>query len=76
MLKKKEGGVRRHAEVSAFARRQVHETLQLELYGDGNAVSLTVTAVALQATWAHKQTKRLWAKAIQIIRAALGEKLK
>ncbi|CAI5714384.1 unnamed protein product [Peronospora farinosa] len=48
---KEEGGIdvvlHRHAEVSAFARRQVHETLQLTLYGDESAASPTVTAIEL-----------------------------
>jgi aspartate aminotransferase-like enzyme len=48
---KKEGGieaaVRRHAEVSAFARREVQETLGLKLYGEESAASPTVTAIEL-----------------------------
>ncbi|RLN98226.1 hypothetical protein BBJ28_00000024 [Nothophytophthora sp. Chile5] len=46
-----EGGidasVRRHAEVSAFARHEVQVTLGLKLYGEESAASPTVTAVEL-----------------------------
>ncbi|CAH0480041.1 unnamed protein product [Peronospora belbahrii] len=48
---KQEGGIDavlcRHAEVSAFARREVQETLKLKLYGDESAASPTVTAFEL-----------------------------
>ncbi|KAG7388143.1 hypothetical protein PHYPSEUDO_013103 [Phytophthora pseudosyringae] len=48
---KQEGGIeaaiRRHAQVSAFARREVLETLGLKLYGDESAASPTVTAIEL-----------------------------
>ncbi|KAF1788142.1 Pyridoxal phosphate-dependent transferase [Phytophthora cactorum] len=48
---KQEGGIdaaiRRHAEVSAFARREVQETLGLKLYGEESAASPTVTAIEL-----------------------------
>ncbi|EEY69731.1 serine-pyruvate aminotransferase, putative [Phytophthora infestans T30-4] len=48
---KQEGGIlaaiRRHAEVSAYARREVKETLRLKLYGEESAVSPTVTAIVL-----------------------------
>ncbi|GMF17177.1 unnamed protein product [Phytophthora lilii] len=46
-----EGGidavVRRHEEVSAFARREVQQTLGLKLYGEESAASPTVTAIEL-----------------------------
>ncbi|KAL3672662.1 hypothetical protein V7S43_001957 [Phytophthora oleae] len=48
---KEEGGIeaviRRHAEVSAFARLGVQETLGLKIYGDESAASPTVTAIEL-----------------------------
>ncbi|KAG6595948.1 Serine-pyruvate aminotransferase [Phytophthora cinnamomi] len=47
----KEGGIdaaiQRHAEVSAFARHEVQETLRLKIYSDESAASPTVTAVEL-----------------------------
>ncbi|KAG7393314.1 hypothetical protein PHYBOEH_006123 [Phytophthora boehmeriae] len=58
---KREGGVeasiRRHEEVSAFARRQVQDKLGLKLYGDESAASPTVTAIELPAgcDWAELQ---------------------
>ncbi|POM73416.1 Serine-pyruvate aminotransferase [Phytophthora palmivora] len=48
---KNEGGIeaviRRHEEVSAFTRREVQETLGLQLYGEESAASPTVTAIEL-----------------------------
>ncbi|GMG14619.1 unnamed protein product [Phytophthora fragariaefolia] len=60
---KQEGGIeaviRRHEEVSAFARREVQEKLGLKLYGDESAASPTVTAFELPdgCDWATLQVE-------------------